>query len=191
MIQLLFFLLIGAALLSSLLFLVRRGGPRPEGDSRVLMDARRALDALQGGLLPHELVRRIFARDDLDYMVALALPKPVRDLFILERRKIALLWIAQVRTQVSSLKRFHVGAARSYAQLGLRTELELACDFAALLVACQALRFAVYVGGPYVAPRMVGATAAAAGKICAISEQSLAFLNPVQLKPLASGSLHS
>jgi hypothetical protein len=38
---------------------------------------------------------------------------------------------------------------------------------------------------------MVGATASAAAKICTISEQSLAFLNPVQLKPYASGSLTS
>jgi hypothetical protein len=189
LIQLLFFLLIGAALLSSLLFLARRGGPRAEGDSRVLLEARKALDALQGGLLPEELVQRIFARDDLDYIVSSAVPARVRDLFVGERKRIALSWINQVRSQVSSLKRFHVGAARSYAQLGLRTELELACHFAALLFACRALRLAVYVGGPYVAPRMVDATATAAAKICAISEESLAFLNPVQLKPFANGSL--
>ncbi len=191
MIQLLFFLFIGVALLSSLLFLSRRGGPRAEGDSGVLLEARGALDALQGGLLPEELVQRIFARDDLDYLISLAAPKRVRDLFVTERKKIALSWIGQVRCQVSSLKRFHTGAARSYAQLGLRAELELACHFAALLVACRALRVAIYVGGPYVAPRMVGATATAAAKICTISEQSLGFLNPVQLKPFANGSLPS
>jgi hypothetical protein len=190
-IQLLFFFFIGAALLSSLLFLSRRGDPRAEGDSRVLLEARSALDALQGNLLPEQLVQRIFAKGDLDYVVSLAVPKPIRDLFVHERKKIALSWIGQVRCQISSLKRFHVGGARSYAQLGLRTELELACHFAALVVACRALRLAVYVGGPYVAPRMVGATAMAAARICTISEQSLAFLNPVQLKPFASSSLQS
>jgi hypothetical protein len=190
-IQLIFFLLIGAALLTSLLFLSRRGSPRVEGDSGVLLEARRALDALQGGLLPEELVERIFARGDLDYVASLSAPKSVRELFTIERKKIALSWISQVRCQISSLKRFHVKAARSYAQLGLRTEFQLACHFAALLVACRALSLAVYVGGPYVAPRMVGATAIAAAKICTISEQSLSFLNPVQLKPLASDSLPS
>jgi hypothetical protein len=190
-IQLLFFLLIGAALLSSLLFLSRHGSSRAEGDSGVLLEARRALDALQGGLLPEELVQRIFARDDLDYLISLAAPKSVRDLFVMERKKVALSWISQVRCQVSSLRRFHVGAARTYAQLGLRTEFQLACDFAALLFVCRALGLAVYVGGPYVAPRMVGATAIAAAKICTISEQSLGFLNPVQLKPLANDSLPS
>jgi hypothetical protein len=191
LIQLLFFLSIGVALLSSLFFLARRGNPPAEGDSRVLLDARKALDTLQGGLLPDELVRRIFARNDLEYVLSLKAPKTVRDLFIAERRKIALSWIGQVRCQISNLKHFHVGAARSYAQLGLRTELQLACHFAALLVACRALSVAVYVGGPYAAPSMVGATASAAAKICTISEQSLAFLNPVQLKPSASSSLPS
>jgi hypothetical protein len=189
-IQLLFFLLIGVALLSSLVLMARRGASRSEGDSRVLVEARKALDALQGELLPEELVHRIFAKEDLEY-VSSAAPRHVRDLFITERKKIAIAWISQVRCQVSSLKRFHVGAARSYAKLGLRNELELACQFATLLFACRALRLAVSVAGPYVAPSMVGSTAAAAARICTISEQSLAFLNPVQLKPFASSSLPS
>jgi hypothetical protein len=189
-IQLIFFAFIGVALLVSLGLLMRRGGGRVEGDSRVLLDARKALDALQGGLLPETLVHRIFAKDDLEY-VSSAAPKHVRDLFIAERKKIAIAWIGQVRSQVASLKRFHVDAARSYAQLGFRTEVELACHFTALLVGCRALQLAVSVGGPYAAPRMVEATATAAAKICTISEQSLAFLNPVQLKPFANSSLSS
>jgi hypothetical protein len=189
-IQLLFFVFIGVGLLSLLVLMGRRETPRAEGDSRALLEARKALDALQGELLPEDLVHRIFAKDDLDYVSSVA-PKHVRELFIGERKKIAIAWINQVRCQISSLKRFHVGAARSYAQLGLRTELELACQFAALLFACRALSLAVSVGGPYVAPSMVDATAAAAAKICTVSEQSLAFLNPVQLKPFANSSLPS
>jgi len=190
-IQLIFFLLIGAALLSSLVFLGRRGGARAQGDPRALVEARKALDALQAGLLPEELVHRIFAKEDLSYVVSASAPKRVHDLFIAERKKIALSWIDQVRSQVSNLRRFHTDAARSYAQIGLRTEFQLACHFASLLVACRALSAAIYLGGPYAAPQMVDATAAAAARICAISEQSLAFLNPVQLKPFASGSLPS
>jgi hypothetical protein len=190
-IQLILFLFIGIALLASLVFLSRRGSPRVEGDSGVLLEARKALDALQGGLLPEELVQRIFAREDFAYVASLSAPRSVRDLFVVERKKIALSWISQVRCQISNLRRFHVDAARSYAKIGLRTELALACHFATLLVACRALGLAVYVGGPYVAPRMVGATAAAAARICTISEQSLGFLNPVQLKPMASDSLPS
>lgn len=179
MIQLIFFLSIGVLLFASLFFLARRN-PRPEGSSGALIEARQALTALQSGLLPVELVRRIFAQEDLEYIRSEA-PKPVRELFMEERKKIALFWVDQVRTQIRSLRRFHRGAARSYARLNPRLEMELALWFAGLMCACSALHVLVYVRGPYAAPRMVGAMANAASRACRISEQSLAFLNAAQL----------
>ncbi|MGD1210212.1 MAG: hypothetical protein ABR973_02490 [Candidatus Acidiferrales bacterium] len=187
MIQLIFFLLVGALLLSSLFFLARRGS-RAEGNARVLVEARQALNALQVGLLPRELVARIFANDDREY-VASAAPGPLYELFLNERKKVALSWVNQVHTQVLSLKRFHLGAARFYTRLSLRTEIELAWHFAALLIACRAVQLVVYLGGPFAAPRMVGTTATVAAKVCEISEKSLAFLNPVQFGPVADRSV--
>ena len=189
MIQLIFFLFIGALVLSSVFFLVRRSS-RAEGNAQVLVEARQALNALQVSLLPHELVERIFAPDDLAYVVSTA-PKPVYDLFVGERKKVALSWINRVRAQVVSLKRFHLGAARFYTRLSLRTEIEVAWHFTTLLAACRALQCLVYVAGPFAAPRMVGMTAAVAARVCDISEESLAFLNPVQFGPLASRSIGS
>lgn len=179
MIQLIFFLSIGVLLFASLFFLARRK-PRPEGSSGALIEARQALMALQAGLLPVELVKRIFAREDWEYVRAEA-PSAVRDLFMQERKKVALLWVEQVRTQIHSLRRFHRGAARSYARLNPKTEMELALSFAGLLMACRAVQMVVYVGGPYAAPQMVASMANAASKACKISEQSLAFLNAAQL----------
>jgi len=185
-ITLIFFLFIGGLLLLALLFMARRSS-KAEGDAQVLLQARQALDALQSGLLPRELVHRIFAREDSDY-VATQRSKAVEELFIGERRKIGLAWVNQVYAQVSALKRFHRSAARFYTKLSPRTELEIACHFAALTVACRALQALLYVGGPFVAPRVVAVTATAASRICTISEQSLAFLNPVQLSPAAGHS---
>ena len=187
MIQLIFFLFVGALLLSSLFFLARRGS-RAEGNAQVLVEARQALNALQVGLLPHELVGRIFADDDREY-VASAAPGPVYELFLNERKKVALSWVKQVRAQVLSLQRFHLGAARFYTRLSLRTEIEFACHFTALLIVCRALQCLVYVAGPFAAPRMVGTTAAVAARVCEISEKSLAFMNPVQFGPLANRSI--
>jgi hypothetical protein len=89
-----------------------------------------------------------------------------------------------VRRQILSLKRFHLGSARFYARLSLKTEIELAMDFAVLLAACRALQVVMYVGGPYAAPKMVDSTAAAAARVCRISEASLDFLNPAHLSTL-------
>jgi hypothetical protein len=178
-IQLLLFLLIGALLFLSLIFLVWRR-PRAEDGSAALLEARQALVTLQSGLLPIELIGRIFAPEDLEYVRSQA-PESVSALFLRERKSIALAWAAQVRKQALSLMRFHLGSARFYARLSFRTELALAVQFGGLLLACQALQMVLYVGGPYAAPRIVGATAATAVQVCGISERSLAFLNSARL----------
>jgi hypothetical protein len=175
MIQLILFLGIAALLLVSLFLLARRS-PRPEGGAEALVEARQALTQLQTSLLPQQLVNRFFAEADFEY-VASAAPGPVNALFRRERKRIVLAWVDEVHRQIQRLRRFHLGAARFYARMGLRSEISLAMDFATLLIACRALQVLVYVGGPRVAPPMFGATAAAGMKICQVYEEALAFLS--------------
>jgi hypothetical protein len=186
MIQLIVFLFVGALLFSSIFFVSRRN-PQTEGTSKVLVEARQALSSLQVGLLPPELVGRIFAREDFEYVLSHT-PKHVQEMFCRERKKIALAWVDQVRSQIGTLKRFHLGAARYYAKLNFRAEMALAFDFAALLLACRALQVFLYVRGPYAAPRMVRTTVAAAAKLCGVSERALAFLTPGPLGAFADRS---
>ncbi len=176
MIQLILFLFVGALLFSSIFFLARRN-PRTEGSSKVLVEARQALSSLQVGLLPADLVGRIFAKEDFDYVRSNS-PEHVQEMFDRERKRIALAWVDEVRSQTLRLKRFHLGAARFYAKLSFRTEMALAFEFTSLLIACRALQAFVYVRGPYAAPRMVEATAAAASRLCDVSEKALSFLTP-------------
>jgi hypothetical protein len=137
--------------------------------------------------LPPELVERIFARADLDYVIS-EVPESVRALFMKERKRIALSWVNQVRRQILCLRRFYLGSARSYARLSFRTEIELALDFAALLFACRALQVVLYVRGPFAVPGMVESTAAVAARVCKVSEESLAFLTPAKVGVLSNGS---
>jgi len=174
-IQLILFLSIGAALLFALTFSLRPR--RAEGGSTALVQARQALSVLQGGLLPAEMVARVFDRTDLDY-VELHGSSEVRRLFLEERTRVALLWISRVREQLQSLREFHAGAARHYAGLNPLTELSLLMDFTRLMLACRILQAFVYLRGPYTAPRIVGATAATAARVCSVSQESLAFLTP-------------
>lgn len=170
------FLVIGALLLFSLYSLARRGR-RAEGGSGAMVQAKQALNSLQSGLLPPELVGRIFARQDLEYVESHS-PIEIRELFLEERKQVALSWVSRVRKQVLSLRRFHLGSARFYARLSVRTELSLAVDFAILLCACRVLQISMFFGGPYAAPGIVGSTAATATRVCKVSEESLAFLTP-------------
>jgi len=184
-IQLILFLVVGALLLSSLFFLSRGATTRAEGGAEVLCEARKALSSLQGDLLPPELVARIFARTDLDYVNSSTCDS-VRKLFLAERERIALSWVGHVRRQVVSLRQFHLGSARHYARLNFKTEVALAVDFAILLFACRMLDLMLRIRGPYGAPRVVATTAAAAARVCEISEKSLGFLRPGNVSPFGN-----
>jgi hypothetical protein len=183
MIQLTFSLLVGFALLVILYFFVRGGKVSAEGSAQQLREARQTLDSLQFGLLPNDLVHRIFAKEDLEY-VRRAAPSQVVSLFLSERKDISLAWVRRVRGAILGLMRFHRGHARLYAQLNLSTELLLAFNFVRLLTVCRLLEIALYVRGPYAAPGMVRTVAVAAGKVCTISEKSLVFLKANQIDPL-------
>ena len=178
MITLLLFVGLGVGLLL-LLFLLARRAPSVEGSARGLVEAQRALHTLQLGLLPEEVVERIFASDDLRFVEANA-PLPVRNFFLCDRKKIALAWTSRVRNQVLRLKEYHFRRSRFYSQLSFSTEASLAISFAALLLQCRLLQLLLTLGGPYAAPRVVTRTVGAATRICEVSAKSLAFLTPAR-----------
>jgi hypothetical protein len=174
---LIIYLLIGAGLFLFLLVMARRRGAPVEGCGEEFVQARHALRTLQLGLLPANLVERIFDRGDFEY-VAAETPCEIRKLFLAERKRISLIWVRRVRAEIRNLMHFHLGYSRFQSKLNLKTELRLALDFVLLLLACRTLQLWLYLRGPYSAPAMVGVAAEAAARVCRISEQSLAFLNP-------------
>jgi hypothetical protein len=174
-IALILYLALGAGLLVLLVAGLLRRRASAMGSSQALLDARQALSTLQGDLLPADVVQRVFAKRDLEYVLQ-ATEQPIHQLFVDERRKVALIWVRQVRKGLVSLRTFHRRQARHYARLSFKTEVELAVGFAALLLACRALQVTLYFGGPYAAPRIVGGTVEVAARLCKVSEQSLAFL---------------
>ena len=176
MIQLVLLLLLAVVFGAVLYFFARKPGIRAEDGADAIVSARQALNSLQGNLLPPELVHRIFAREDLEFVSSIG-SKTVREAFMRERRSVALRWVGQVRKQVLNLRYFHSGHSRFYAQLSPRTELELALTFASLLLACRLLETVFYIRGPFAAPKTVARMIGAAGNICAASERSLAFLS--------------
>ncbi len=186
MIELILFLLVGALLLLSLYFFARRN-PQGRNGKEPRAEVEQALNVLQLGLLSPDIVGRIFAKKDFDYVVSETTGE-VQKLFLEERRRLALSWVRRVRRQVVRLRHFHLGSARFHTRLSFLTEMRLAWDFAALLFACRALQAAVYLRGPYAAPRLVGATTAAAARVCGASEKSLGFLRPARVGSFGNDS---
>lgn len=186
MIELVLFLLVALLLLFSLGSIARRG-PRDRQDAEHLAEAQQVLNVLQLGLLSPDMVARIFAKNDFDYVVS-ETSGEIRNLFLEERRRLALSWVGQVRRGIISLQHFHLGSARFHAGLKFLTEMRLACDFAALRLACRILQVAMYLRGPYAAPRLVDATTAVAARVCGVSEKSLSFLRPARMNSFRDDS---
>jgi hypothetical protein len=176
MIALILYLGVGLGLFVLLYLLARHGRAPVEGSAHQFVEARGSLQTLQQGLLPRELINRIFDRQDLRYVTE-KMPAEIRRLFLAERKRISLSWVRRVRREVVNLMHFHRAHSRFYVQLSLPTEIRLALDFAGLLLACRMLEALFYFRGPYAAPRVVNLTASAAIRLCLASEKSLAFLN--------------
>jgi hypothetical protein len=184
MIGLILYLLLGAGLFALLLALAMRQRGPVEGSGSHFVQARQSLTTLQSGLLGPNVVERIFDPQDLKYLQRATAPE-ICNLFLAERRRISLLWVRRLRSEIRNLMHFHLSYSRLHGKLDFETELRLALDFALLLSACRALEVLLYWRGPYGAPTMVGIAAGSAARVCATSERSLAFLNP-----LAGDSLH-
>jgi hypothetical protein len=186
MTTLIFFLAIAAGLLV-LLFLLGRRNASAEGSAQALLEARGALRALQGGLLPAEFVDQIFSRRDLEFVTANTSPE-IQQLFLDERKKIVLGWVSEIRRQIVYLQHFHLGHSRHFARLKFSSEIALALGFAALRMECRALYLLFYIRGPFGAPYFAGRTVAAASRLCEITGKSLAFLTPAGATPLGDDS---
>lgn len=177
MTQLVIFLAVVAGLLVLLLVAMRRQPARAAGSAGELVTAKKTLESLQSGLLPAELVEQVFGQRDLAY-VETTRSKDIRDLFLLERKHLAVTWIRRVRRQVHALRDFHVSRSRMFTQMSWWKEFSLALDFVVLEVRCKMLQFLLQWRGAYAAPDFARRTAAAAGRVCSTLDQSLAFLTP-------------
>jgi hypothetical protein len=187
MIPLLLSLALGIALFFMLYRLVRRSRVPVEGSAYQFVEARGSLQALQRELLPRDFIDRLFDRRDLEYVSAQA-PADIRRLFLAERKRVSVLWVQRVRSEILKLMHFHRGHSRFQSKISVLTEIRLAADFAALLVICRMLEAIFYFRGPYAAPRLVDSAAATAARLCTMSEKSLAFLNAPGLRAITGES---
>ena len=177
MIELLLFVAVGLGLLVLLFLVMRRPPTAAEGAAGALVAAKRSLQVLQDGLLPTHLIERIFGTLDLEYVSSLK-SKSLQDLFLRERKWLALAWVRQLRTQILSLKDFHTRQSRMFAGMSRATELSVALDFAGIQMECRLLQLLVQWRGPYASPRLVRQTATTATGLCAVLDKSLGFLTP-------------
>ena len=187
MIALLLTIALGLGLILLLYALIRRSNLPVEGSAYQFVEARGSLRALQRDLLPRDFIDRLFDRSDLEYIRAQTCGE-VRRMFLAERKRISILWVQRVRSEIQKLVHFHRGHSRFQSEISIVTELRLAADFGALLIICRMLEAIFYFRGPYAAAWLVDSAAATAARLCTVSEKSLAFLNAPGLRAISGGS---
>lgn len=100
------------------------------------------------------LVERIFAQEDLDFVLGYA--PEMRQVFLCERRTIALFWLRRIRNIVAQILDLHRGAARSNASLSPSLEIRFAMSYLAFLLTYQTVHSLIWLRGPFAA-RSLGA----------------------------------
>lgn len=174
---LLFFLSLGLSLLVILYLLISRPpATSPEGSAQSLQAAHHALSRLQHSLLTTRTVEAIFSESDFLYVQQTRSPE-LSQFFLAERRRIALLWVSEIRAQIISLSRFHRSQSGFYSDLSFSAEFSLVRGFWTLLFACRGLQLLIYFQGPFAARAIAIRTIATAWRLCDLAGRPIAFLN--------------
>jgi hypothetical protein len=84
---------------------------------------------------PPDFVRRLFSRQDWEFVTDLQSPALIR-IFKRERKAVGLHWVRGLAIEISQTMREHTRAARQSADLNVADELQVFCRFAGLRILC-------------------------------------------------------
>jgi hypothetical protein len=120
-----------------LLLLFFAASQSEHGDEEFLdgEDEGRAVRAIE---CPPELVRRLFSREDWEFVSKIDSPQLLR-VFRKERKVVASQWVRQTSNEISRALREHTRNARNSANLSVAVELQILRRFAGLRMLCGIL----------------------------------------------------
>ncbi|HET9399816.1 MAG TPA: hypothetical protein VFO34_02610 [Candidatus Acidoferrales bacterium] len=129
-----------------------------------------------GDVLPanRATIANIFKKHDLEF-VGKAAPE-LRDAFLRERKRLALLWILQTRRRATRLMQIHRMAVREHPELQVEMELKLAASYWQLLCLCGLLQLVISARGPFETQRMTRFVTESASEFWAASDRILTGL---------------
>lgn len=131
------------------------------------------LDALE--IRPQMMAHQIF--DDRDWnFVREAAPTEERPLFLRDRKRVALIWLEEMRKQVAEVMWLHRQAARRATDLSATLELQIAANYFAFLFCWRAMQIGIHLRGPFGARLMMERLLGCSRRLWQESEQLLASL---------------
>ena len=110
------------------------------------------------------ILDRIFGREDWDFVLNHA-SRETRRLFLIERRKIAICWLSEIRSLCKAAMRFHVAHAGKSEKLRPLQEVRLAVDYCAIQLECGFIAAVVLLRGPVSLRSMIGRASRLSGQL--------------------------
>lgn len=120
------------------------------GNSRLITieDYGAARAAVESVFVETAAVRRIFATDDIEFILQDAGPS-VQRLFLKERKRLAVQWLRSTQKRVAHLMSLHLKLASYTHDPSPRFELNLTIKYSCFVLAANALLLALWLFGPF------------------------------------------
>jgi len=156
------FVAIGLLLIGLLGALLRRNESAAQ-DSFALPHTYSSFPSLKFEERRKDILDRVFGHEDWDFILNHG-SKEIRRLFLIERKKIALSWLSEIRSQSKAAMSFHVSHARTSQRLQPIQELKLAADFFGIRAKCVFIAVMILLRGPVALRGMVGRASRLSGQ---------------------------
>lgn len=119
-----------------------------------------------------DILDRVFGHEDWDFVRNHG-SQENRRLFLMERKKIALFWLSEIRSQSKAAMSFHLSYARKSERLQPIQELKLAADFFVIRAKCAFIAVMILLRGPVALRGMVGRASRLSGQFRGWREAAL------------------
>ena len=187
MMELVFFVGIGTAILLLLLLVARDSGV-PHGDGGHRAEWQDALATVELGFPSQALAKRIFALEDWEFVSRRA-PLSVRRRFVQERKAVAFAWLRDTKNTVGKLMDFHRRTVRRNAALNPLAEVGLGLNYFFFLLVYDFLVALIWALGPFRARTMALYAAERAEQTGYLFGHLLASLGPARLRDIKGSGL--
>jgi len=156
------FVAIGLLLIGLLGALLRRNESAAQ-DSFALPHTYSSFPSLKFEERRKDILDRVFGHEDWDFILNHG-SKEIRRLFLMERKKIALSWLSEIRSQSKAAVSLHVSHARKSERIQPMQEFRLAADFFAIRTKIAFIAVMILLRGPAALRGMVGRASRLSGQ---------------------------
>jgi hypothetical protein len=169
--------------------LVLQSGTGRERPSVTADEYANALRALESVFIETAIIKRIFSADDAEFIERSASPVG-RQLFLRERKTLALHWFRKTRKQVARLMDLHLRLASYTYDPNPGFELRLTAKYFTFVVVSNIVLLLLWLLGPFKATRTISYVIRTAGSFCTTFSFRLERVNPTHLSSGRQSLVH-